>query len=222
MKKFALLIVAVFISFAMYAQEVLDGDTKNKFNIGLDIFSDIWPDAPDETDLSTINRGISVFGMYNYQFGESNFSFAIGAGITSHNMYHNARIDTDTQADSTVFTPIDDSISFKRSKLNLTYLDVPFEFRLKTDKKFRLALGFKLGYLIHKHNKYKGDVGEFSDVINKTTNVNYLENFRYGPTFRLGYKWFNLMAYYQISKIFKPDQGPEMSPISVGISLMPF
>ena len=222
MKKFALLIIAVFLSVSIFAQEEKDEDDKNKFNIGLDIFSDIWADAPDETDLSTINRGLSVFGMYNYQFGESNFSFAIGAGITAHNMYHNADIYTDTQLDSTGFMAIDDSISFKKSKLNLTYLDIPFEFRLKTENKFRLALGFKLGYLLHKHNKYKGDVGEFSDVITKTTNVNYLENFRYGPTCRVGYKWFNLMAYYQISKIFKPDQGPEMAPFSVGISLMPF
>lgn len=222
MKRLSLLALLLVFMLPVFSQDMISSRTGNKFNIGLDIFTDIWQEAPDNVDMNTINRGLSVFGMYNYQFGQSNFSFAIGLGVTSHNMYHDANINTDPVNDSTFFTPIADSISFSKSKLNLTYIDVPFEFRLKTESKFRLALGFKAGYLISKHNKYKGEVGEFDDVIVKTTNVNYLEQFRYGPTFRIGYKWFNLMAYYQLSDIFKPGQGPEMYPISVGISLMPF
>ena len=222
MKKLALLTLLLAFIMPVFSQDMISNETKNKFNIGLDIFSDIWQNIPEDVDMNTINRGVSVFGMYNYQFGQSNLSFAIGLGITSHNMYHNANINTDTVEDATYFSPIGDSIDFKKSKLNLTYVDVPFEFRLKTDSKFRLAAGFKIGYLIHKHNKYKGEVGQFDDVVVKTTNVNYLEQFRYGPSFRIGYKWFNLMAYYQLSDIFKPGQGPDMYPVSVGISLMPF
>ncbi|MCF8230028.1 MAG: PorT family protein [Bacteroidales bacterium] len=224
MKKLTLLFLSFVIIFPLLAQDQISDETKKKFSIGIDIFSDIWQDTPDDLDLSTINRGINVFGMYNYQFGKSNFSVAIGAGIGAHNMYSNGIVGSIN--DSTVFdTEILDTISYKKSKINLTFLDIPFEFRLKTRSKFRMAIGFKIGFMIGKHAKYKGDAlnGEDSGtIITKSTDVRNLETFRYGPTFRIGYKWINLFGYYQINKMFKPDQGPQMYPITVGISLMPF
>jgi hypothetical protein len=224
MKKLLLLAFGLALMLPLFAQDKISDETKKKFSIGIDLFTDIWQDVPDGLDLKTINRGVSVFGMYNYQFGKSNISFAIGAGISTHNMYSNSLTGYD-DVDSSFFVAIPDSISYKKSKLSLTYLDIPFEFRLKTEKKFRMALGFKMGFLIGKHNKYKGDDLGGSDagtIIEKSNNVRNLETFRYGPTFRIGYKWINLYGYYQINTLFKPDQGPEMAPITVGISLMPF
>ncbi len=223
MKKISLLILSLLFILPLIAQDKMDEDTRKKFSIGIDIFTDIYQDIPNDLDLKTINRGLNVFGMYNYQFGKSNISVAIGAGISSHNMYSGSMVAH--MNDSTFFTKIPDSISYKKSKLNLTFLDVPFEFRLKTKTKFRMALGFKVGFLIGKHSKYKGDAldgGNSGTIITKSTDIRNLETFRYGPTFRIGYKWINVFGYYQISKMFKPDQGPQIYPITVGISLMPF
>jgi len=52
--------------------------------------------------------------------------------------------------------------------------------------------------------------------------IKNLESFTYGPTLRIGYKWFNVYGYYMISQIFTKNQGPDMYPISVGFVLMPF
>lgn len=222
MKKLLILIISLLFFSNVFSQKVVSPSTIKKFSFGLDLYTDLWQNAPDGIDIRTINQGVSAFGMYNYQFGESHYSLAFGAGIGSHNLYANAFVN-DTTGNSTVFIPID-SLSYKRSKLSLTYLDIPLEIRMKTAKKFRLALGFKLGFLINKHTKYKGkDIHSDDDnIILKSTNVKYLETLRYGPTFRIGYKWFNLVAYYQMTHLFKPDQGPELYPISVGITLMPF
>lgn len=223
MKKLALILIGLIIFYNSYSQKVVSENTKKKFSIGMDFFIDYWQDAPENIELDAINRGFNIFGMYNYQFGESDFSFAIGAAICSHNIYTNATIGVEDN--ETVFTPIPDSIDYKKSKLALTYLDLPFEFRFKTSKKFRLAIGFKAGMLIDKHIKYKGtDYMHNNDeeIVMKSDNVRYTEKYRYGPTFRIGYRWINFMAYYQLSHIFKPDQGPEMAPISIGITLMPF
>jgi hypothetical protein len=124
----------------------------------------------------------------------------------------------------TTFIKIPDSISYKKSKLVITYLDIPIEFRVKTKSKFRAAIGFKVGYLLNVHSKYKGDnfLGNNDKVKQKSTNVKYLELFRYGPTVRIGYRWFNITTYYSLSYLFKAGRGPDMYPISVGISLMPF
>ncbi len=222
MKKLVILCFAFFIISGLYSQSIVNKNTMKKFSIGMDFFTDFWPNLPAGIETRTINQGVNVFGMYNYQFGASNFSFAIGAGMGTHNLYNNCLISE--RNDTTFFTPINDTIGYKRSKLVLTYVDLPFEFRLKTKSKFRLAAGFKVGFLLNKHTKYKGDDfhSDESKIILKSTNVQNLESLRYGPTFRIGYKWFNLVAYYQLSEIFKPGQGPKLYPISVGITLMPF
>jgi outer membrane protein with beta-barrel domain len=222
MKKVVLLAISMILFFSAYTQDKETKDEDKKFSMGVDLFSDIWMDTPDGLDASTINRGIDIFGFYNYRFGKSVFSFALGAGLSSHNLYSNSTVFSDT--DTSYFVQIPDSISYKRSKLNLTYFDIPLEFRVKTKGKFRLAAGFKVGFLISQHTKYKGDNMEtgIETITIKSDYIKHLESFRYGPTLRIGYKWANLFAYYQLSDVFSPDKGPEMKPLTVGISLMPF
>ena len=218
MKKSIILLLSLFIITSSYSQ-VVNESTKRKFSIGFDIFTDVWQNTPDSLSLHTINRGVNTFGMYNYQFGSSKFSFAFGLGLCVHNMYGNAL--PGELNDSTIFNKIPDSISYKKSKIAISYIDLPIEFRFKSKSKFRIAIGFKGGYLLNVHSKYKGD--ENGDKVTiKSTNVKYLELFRYGPTFKIGYKWFNITGYYSLSKLFKKGRGPDMYPISVGISLMPF
>lgn len=87
------------------------------------------------------------------------------------------------------------------------------------------AIGFKLGYMVNGHSKWVGD-----DYIDNTSNelkfavknIRNIEKFAYGPTLRVGYKWFNVNAYYSLSSVFVKGKGPDMYPISVGFILMPF
>ena len=117
---------------------------------------------------------------------------------------------------------------YKTNKLNLTYLDLPIELKFKTrdahNRQLKFSFGFKIGYELSDHTKYVGD-----DVDEKTTdqvtikkgNIKNINNWNYGVTARVGKGVFNLMAYYSLSKIFNND-GPQMYPISVGISITPY
>ncbi|MCD4773860.1 MAG: PorT family protein [Bacteroidales bacterium] len=221
MKKLLILICVIFLFSSVYSQDKKVNIKKN-FGVKIDMFSDIWMDIPDDINTKTINRGCDIYGMYNYPIKKSNFSFAIGFGIGIHNMYSNTIAGVIN--DSTIFGEIPDSISYKKSKISVTYFDIPIEFRLKTKGKLTIAAGFKAGYLINKHSKYKGKDTEGSniDIIQKTNDIRNLETIRFGPTLRVGYGWFNLSAYYSLSKLFVKDKGPEIYPISVGITLAPF
>lgn len=221
MKKILILVSVMFLFSAVYSQDKKK-ELKKNFGIKIDVFSDIWMDIPDDIDVKTINRGADIYGMYNFPIKKSNFSFAVGFGLGIHNMYSNTIAGVIN--DSTIFGEIPDSISYKKSKISVTYFDVPIEFRFKTKSKITIAPGFKAGYLINKHSKYKGKylTGTNADVIQKTTDVRNLETLRFGPTLRIGYGWFNLSAYYSLSKLFMKDKGPEMYPLSVGITLTPF
>lgn len=224
MKRISLLLIIVFAASAVFSQQIVTNSTIKKFGIGMDINADFWPDMPDGIDSKGLSRGINLFGMYNHSFKNSMFSFAVGLGLGTHNLYLNGQVDMNSP-DTTRFIKIADSVNYKKNKLMVSYLDLPFELRFKTKKEFRMAIGFKAGILLGKNTKYKGDNPTFPNTGEMIIKSNYLPNlqkYRYGPTFRIGYKWFNLFAFYQLSDLFKPDQGPEMAPLSVGITLMPF
>ena len=76
--------------------------------------------------------------------------------------------------------------------------------------------------LISSHTKYVGEgmsFGTYQDKMKvKHYSVPNINKFRYGVTARFGYGPFNLIAYYSLSKLFEDNLGPELTPISVGIS----
>ena len=224
MKKIFFILLSI-VSIHSFCQVVTE-DTKRKFTIGMDVFTDIWQDIPKSVDPKTINPGMNIFGTYNYMFGKSNVSFSPGLGLGVHNIFNSSFIYSD--AVSSYFVPINDTLpglSYKKSKFVATYLDIPFEIRYKSKSEFRIAIGFKFGFLVMAHSKYKGDNyqdGTSDLVIYKKKKIPYLEKNRYGFTGRIGYKWLNLWGYYQLSTLFQKGKGPEMYPISVGITLIPF
>lgn len=231
MKRILLIIIGIIVAGSAFSQ-VVSESTIRKFNIGIGVHTDIWMDLPDQMDARTINQGASVFGMYNYRVKESSIYLAAGIGITTHNLYSNSVIE-DVKADSITILEIKDNVNYDKSKINLAYIDVPLEFRIKTKKQFRMAFGFRFGYMVNAHTKYKGsritsidaDGNMTTDdvtVKTKSKDIQQIETWRYGPTFRIGYKWFNVTAYYQLSKVFKVDKGPELFPFSLGIAVIPF
>lgn len=230
MKK-AILTMIASLALGIVFSQVVSESTARKFNIGVGVSTDIWQGLPSDMKARTINQGAQVFGMYNHRIKESVVYLAAGIGVSSHNLYSNNYIG-DVKADSIVFTKIPDDIKYKKSKLSLTYIDVPLEFRIVTEKFFRIALGFKFGFNVDAHTKYKGNrfVAQDDDtygtdgvnVKEKQKDVKQIETWRYGPTFRIGYKWFNVTMYYQLSSVFKVDKGPQIYPISIGIAVIPF
>jgi hypothetical protein len=218
----AILCFFIFVPRPSYGQ-VINESTKKRISIGVGAFTDIWLNTPDGMTTRTINQGVNVFGTYNLPFGKSNFSFAIGVGISIHNLYWNYKYQGDSL--SFQFVKIEDAVGYKRSKLTLPYIEIPLEFRLKTKSKFAMGIGFKLGYMVYAHSKWVGD-----DYLYGTSNtlkvsfkgINNLEKFAYGPTLRFGYKWFNVNGYYSLSTIFQKTTNVDLYPISVGFILMPF
>ena len=222
MRKIVLLIVASLFALNTFAQ-ILDKDDDRKVNIGFDLFQDFWMNVPEDVKPTTINLGSSIYAMYNYKLTNPKFSVAFGAGITTHNFSSDSKIEN-LLADSIVFKPIDEEIDYKKSKAVFTYIDFPLEFRYKSSENLRLALGVKVGLKIDSHIKYKGESFDVEDesIFVKEKGINNLEKYVFGPTFKIGYKWFNFNVYYSVSKLFTSGAGPEISPLSVGITIMPY
>lgn len=222
MRKIAILLTFIFFGVNSYAQGT-DNLYEKNFNIGLDVYNNFWMNLPDRVVQKGLNMGYSVYGMYNYRLKQSNYSLAGGAGITSIKFASNAVIN-DISAENISFDTIASGIDYNRSKITFSYFDIPVEFRYKTEKNFRLAIGFKLGFRLDNHTTYKGerlDGSGISETI-KQKDIQHVEKIFISSTLRVGYKWVNLNFNYSLSKIFELERGPEIYPFSVGFTFMPF
>ena len=224
MKKVIILFSLFIIPFITFSQEKklkISETTIRRVSVGAEIYQDFWLNWPKGMNVRAINQGAGGFIMYNIPFGTSPVSFSIGAGIGCHNLYSNTVVQ-DIHADTITFTPIPDSIDYRKSKLGLTYLDFPLELRVVTKDKIRFSVGVKLGYLLDAKTKYKGDNAFGQESTIKMRDVEHVDKFRFGPTVRFGYDWFQVMGYFSVTQVFEKGLGPEVSPISVGITFMPF
>jgi hypothetical protein len=219
LKTILIISFVIFITGSSFSQ-IISEDAKRKVTIGADIFTDIWQGQPADMDLRTIHQGFNIFAMYNFQLGEGTSVFSAGLGIDNHNMYSDTRIES-VNADTVVFVPITEN--YNRSKINLTYVSVPLEFKFKFDNGMKFGAGFKIRYLLSSKDKYVGNMdAEGGQVSIKRKTINATEDYAYGFTLRAGYRSFSLFGYYQISNIFQLNKGPQMYPISVGLTITPF
>jgi hypothetical protein len=231
-------IVTVFCTAAFAQEEGESGSStrlKKSDRVVFDIFYDMWQDAPANIGFKSIQPGFAYTSFQDFPLGNSNFSIALGVGISVHNMHTDALLTLDT-AGNTEFMTIPASvtfggetkdISYKINKLTLSYIETPLEFRFRTKSvyPFKIYAGFKLGILLQEHTKYVGDdfiTGSENEIKFKEYKHQNFETLRYGPTIRIAYRWISLYGSYNMTPVFEKDKGPQMYPISVGLSLMPY
>jgi hypothetical protein len=207
--------------------QIVNEVARKRISIGVGMFQDFWINIPDGMSNRNMNQGFQTFAAYNVPFGKSNFALSVGLGFRAENLYVKNGYFVSTE-DSTYLADPPDTISVKRSKLALPYIELPIEFYVKTKIKLSVGLGFKIAYMFPAHSKYVGenyDTGMGQELRVKYREIKNLEQFSYGPTLRVGYRWFNVTCYYSISKLFQQGRGPrgaDIYPISLGFVLMPF
>jgi hypothetical protein len=176
----------------------------------------------------TINQGVDAYVTYNVPVQNTPLSFSLGTGITVHNLYSNCVLVQDSTDDYS-FVKISDldaskDINYKKSKISLAYWDFPMEFRYRNKQGITFALGMKFGLSINAMTKYKGDdyLGLTNDDIKfKVKDLENIIKWRYGFTARAGYKMVELYYFYSLTNVFSQGNGPEIAPMSLGISIRP-
>lgn len=169
------------------------------------------------------SRGVNIYFSWDFRIKHSRFSFAPGIGYSCSNIYsRHELVDDDTAVAGTYLKALANPTDYKVNKITLQYLDIPIEFRIKTnpdklDNCWKFAFGFKAGIRVDAHTKQ-------TTKINNVTKVNVERRFpdfnlfRFGPMIRIGYSSFNLTAYYGVLSVFKKDRGPKANEFAVGIS----
>ncbi len=226
MKRIAsgIFLLLLLVSFESINAQTLSASAKRKVTVGVDVFTDIWFNTPGNVQIRTVNPSANTFVTYNFAIGEKKTTtVAIGLGIGNHNMYSNNGMIQSIKADTITYVPTGTGLKMTKTKLSVTYLEVPLELKFRDKKGFKISVGFKLGYLLDSKEKYVGNtyVNGPKQII-KRKGISQLNTFAYSPTFRIGYKSFNLFFSYQLGTVFRVGHGPQLHPMSLGITLTPF
>ena len=214
-----------------YFKLTADGDGAEKFDrIIVDFTWTQWLEQVQGVDQGIFSFGISALWMKDIPLGKrSNVAIAMGLGFDSHNFHHNGEFEFTTNADGSTFTSLvsrNGATELKKNKYALNYVDVPFEFRLRTMNKttekkmkynFRFYLGFKAGILVNDHLKISDNISK-----RKIFDLPNTLPYRYGPTIRVGLNKIAFVGFYSLTTVFKQNQGTSLTPFNVGISWMRF
>lgn len=179
--------------------------------------------APDSVKLSGFNRGINAYLCYDFPIGKSNFSFAAGIGISTANYYFKNQRVIINDTGSAAVVRFDDTVGFKRSKMNVAYVQAPFELRFYGNKEnrnmgFKAAIGIQVGSLVGSHVKNNYTItGTNTKAADKTNTKRYVSPWNFAATMRLGWGNFSLFGTYNLTTLYKEFQGPAMTPYSFGI-----
>lgn len=173
--------------------------------------------ADDAMDLAF--WGSKSFGLY-YQKplpinDRLNFNIALGVGSEKYAFSEDITlgfIDDPNNPVQQIATI--DSLGFSptKSKLAVTYIDLPIEFRYgfggnPRDNMF-IAIGGVAGILVDRHTKVKYEAGG-RNVIEKVKDEFGISNFRYGISGRLGYRGFNIYYKHYFSQLFSNGEQPQ-------------
>ena len=222
MKKSAFLLIALFLLSSFSYAQLLSERTAGKVIIGGEFFTDFnTGEAYENFKMRDINQGFSAYSMFNFQINKSPHFASIGLGFTSRNFYMKGSYLARPYYDVTTFEPVPHD--YQRSKVNVTYVDIPIEMNFRIVDKFKISAGFRFGILTTGKSKYVGELYNDAKTYRvKYCRINNLEKYVYSLTLRVAYKSVYLFGAYQFGDTFKNGTGPQIRPLSIGIGVRPF
>ena len=183
-----------------------------------------WVQKPDSVKTKPFGYSFNGFLCYDFPLKKSNFSFATGLGVNVSVVYLNQmQLDLKDTVTGSVAQFVADTTHFTRYKFVTTYLSAPFELRYFADRQnrnkgFKAAVGLQIGTLLGADTK--GVTNASGTLLKEKINTKrFISPWNFAATARIGYGNFSLFASYNLTTVFKENEGPSITPASVGFCL---
>ncbi|SFV32319.1 outer membrane beta-barrel protein [Thermoflavifilum thermophilum] len=188
----------------------------------LQLGHDVWSGLPTGISTRGWNRDFNIALLYDFPFQQSHFSFALGLGVSTSNVFFKNYTLNIADSVSSQLNFTSDS-KYSKYKIATTYLEIPLEFRFRqvaqnANKGFKVALGAKLGLNTDAHAKGKRVVAGFPEV-EKFKTRRFFNPYRVAATARIGWGNFNLYGSYSLTPLFRQNTGLDVHTYSIGICL---
>lgn len=189
-----------------------------------------WQGKPDSINTTGFPRTFNMYLMLAFPFKTNpQWSVAIGPGISSENIYFDKTYVGIKDATPTLaFRNLKDTTHFKKYKLNTTYLEAPVELRFTSNPNdakhsIKVAVGAKVGTLLSAMVKGKNLVDRNGNAVltytSKEKNKRFFNTNRLSVAGRIGYGNLSLFASYAITPLLKEGVGPQVRPLTIGLTL---
>ena len=184
-------------------------------------------DVPQEYDFlklkyeKSINVNVNIYEQ-NFNLVRNKFGMITGIGLRWNNyrFSDNVVLIPDSSA---IYGYHDNTRNWEKSKLVVNYLQIPLLFEYQTNRymrtnSFHITAGMVAGWRYCSHTKmmYRDD-GKHKP---KDRDSFHLNPFRFDATVRIGWGIINLYATYAINPMFMKNEGPELYPFAVGLTLV--
>lgn len=182
----------------------------------------------------------------NLNIARNHFGLTSGLGLTFNNYYFsNSTLLVHDSSALVAYRLVDQNgnkADMKVNKLSVMWLTIPvmFEYQTNSNMKwnsFHLTLGFVGGVRICAYTKqqfysryttyflqddYGKDIGSVyvDNKFIRTQSQYHLNPFKLDATVRIGWSFLNFFANYSVTPMFQKNQGPELYPWAVGITLI--
>jgi len=219
--------------------------TKNGFNFWQDEFSGHWAGIdfgfnmflnPDYSgydtefmDIDELRSNSAYFNVLQQSIGlqrsRNKIGLVTGLGLHLQGYRLNDNITIARDENSVIQPQSLVAYDNQKSKLALISVMVPLllEFQIPVnhyDNRIYFSAGPYGSVKLNSHTKvkYKLDQKEKLKVVDHFS----LRDFHYGLMVRTGYRSINLFATYDLVPLFRDERGPELTPFTVGITLIRF
>lgn len=192
---------------------------------------DMSVDLPSDANFMDLNYAKSI--MVGINFWESYIPIAkeklgvtIGAGFEffNYDLSRNVTVFADDDTTFGVFSAPDQK-DIEKNKFRGTMLNVPLMLETNigkdADHSFHLQAGVMGSMRVGSKTKqiYEENGKEYK--VKNRTDFN-MNPFRFNAVARIGYGSFTVFATYSLTPLFDTDEGPELYPFTIGVSLASF
>lgn len=185
------------------------------------------------------SRTVNFYYQSDKRIGNSKFSVHPGAGfgLERYRFANNTTLQYKAGPgglfDSLIFVPAENRFlqanRINKSQVIMNNFDILLDLRFTTNpndpnRSFKVSIGMKGGFVFDSFTKIKYRENSETKKLKDKQDWN-LNQFRYGPTLRIGIGNFNLFAFYSLSPIFESGKGPKgtnLNTFTTGISLAAF
>ena len=187
----------------------------------LDFFHTFWMGTPGEINAKKFHPGFNVAGMYDFKLpNDAPFSFGLGLGFSYYTLYSNATLGADSNG-VMQFTAIPENISYKRSKMIFTNIHIPLEFRYRHPCGYKISLGIRVGLTTGITTRYRGNnplnPDEYLNI--KNFDIKNKQRVNFDVYLRTGWKFVGVYFCYEVTSLFKSGKGPQLHPMSLGLTI---
>jgi len=194
----------------------MDINNRIQVPVGYDFLA-LKPSKSIVVNINPIEKNVRIIK------GHMNIVTGLGFEINNFSFENNYHLVTDT---SVVCGIEDTTTKFRKNKLTTSFLNIPILLQLNSNKdrhgrSFHVSIGVIGGVKIGSYTKQVVLENGNKDKLKTHDDFN-LAPFRYGFMARIGYDKLDFFASYAMSTMFKEGQGPQLYPVSAGITLIGF